>query len=83
MKIDISELGLMTGAEASERWGFNRSYIKQMWSKYPDKFLKGSITMIGNESKPTIVITNAGMEYLTGKKETESMVEKTLKKNGE
>ncbi|MBP2098849.1 helix-turn-helix domain-containing protein [Enterococcus rivorum] len=73
--VDLTELGLMTGAEASERWGFNASYIKQMWAKYPNKFLKGSIVTIGNVNKPTIVISRQGMEYLTKKTEQEANAE--------
>jgi hypothetical protein len=70
--IDLNKLELMTAAEASKRWGYNESYVKQMWGKYRDKFLAGSIVAIGSEKKPTIVITREGMEYLTGKTEKEA-----------
>ena len=73
MNIDIDKLGIMTGAEASERWGYNRTYVSQMYIKYPEKFLPGTITFVGN-MKGTLLITKEGMEYLTG------MSEKTANK---
>ena len=68
MNIDIDKLGIMTGAEASERWGYNRTYVSQMYIKYPEKFLPGTITFVGN-MKGTLLITKEGMEYLTGMSE--------------
>ena len=73
MNTDIDKLGIMTGAEASERWGYNRTYVSQMYIKYPEKFLPGTITFVGN-MKGTLLITKEGMEYLTG------MSEKTANK---
>lgn len=68
MNIDIDKLGIMTGAEASERWGYNRTYVSQMYIKYPEKFLPGTITFVGN-MKGTLLITKEGMEYLAGMSE--------------
>lgn len=74
---DLNKLNLMTGAEASERWGYERSYVKQMWKKSPEKFLKGSIVLIGNINKPIIVMTAEGMEHLTGMNEKEAKKRKS------
>lgn len=68
MNIDIDKLEIMTGAEASERWGYNRTYVSQIYIKYPKNFLPGTITFVGN-MKGTLLITKEGMEYLTGMSE--------------
>lgn len=72
MFINLNKLNLMTGAEASERWGYDRRYINQLYAKYPERFKEGTIVSIGNANKPTIVISEFGMEYLTGMTEAEA-----------
>jgi hypothetical protein len=74
MHINLNKLNLMTGAEASERWGYDRRYVNQLYSKYPERFKRGTVIRIGNINKPTIVISKQGMEYLTGMTEEESKI---------
>ncbi|KAJ85634.1 helix-turn-helix domain-containing protein [Enterococcus faecalis] len=71
MSVDLNDLDLMTGAEASERWGFDRRYVSQLYAKYPERFKKGTVVVIGSKKMPTIVISREGMEFLTGRKEGE------------
>jgi len=65
------EMGIMTFPEASVRWNKERSYVMQQHTKYPDKFLLGSIDKIGI-GKGTWIITKKGMEHLTGYTEEEA-----------
>ncbi|EOI6343304.1 helix-turn-helix domain-containing protein [Listeria monocytogenes] len=58
----------MSAAVASERWGFDSSYVRQLYRKYPNRFLDGTIRQFGK----TYVITKEGMEYLTGQGELEA-----------
>lgn len=53
----------MTAPEASRRWGYEESYVRQMIKKYPDRIPEGEIRMFGK----TLVITSKGMENLTGR----------------
>ncbi|HIB1875405.1 TPA: helix-turn-helix domain-containing protein [Enterococcus faecium] len=64
-RYDLQDADLMTAAEASRRWGYESGYVRQMRKKYPEKIPEGEIRMFGK----TLVITRAGMEQLTGKKE--------------
>lgn len=72
MSIDIKELGLMSFPEASVRWNRERTYVTQMYTKYPEKFLDGSVAEVGSGQKPFFIITKEGMEYLTKKTEREA-----------
>lgn len=67
----LKDLGLMTFQEASQRWNKEKSYVRQMFSKYPNKFKPGTTIKIGN-GKGTYIITREGMEYLTGQTEVEA-----------
>lgn len=46
--------------------------MTQMYTKYPEKFLDGSVAEIGSGQKPFFVIITEGMEYLTKKTEREA-----------
>ncbi|MGM0203087.1 helix-turn-helix domain-containing protein [Enterococcus sp. AZ149] len=61
-KYDLMSHDLMTAPEASRRWGYEESYVRQMIKKYPDRIPEGEIRMFGK----TLVITSKGMENLTG-----------------
>lgn len=54
---------LMTAPEASRKWGYEESYVRQMIKKYPERTPAGEIRMFGK----TLVITSEGMEKLTGR----------------
>lgn len=69
--MNLEELGLMTFSEASERWNKESSYVRQMLSKYPQKFKHGTTIKIG-KGKGVYIITREGMEYLTGQTEAEA-----------
>lgn len=60
---DLMSSDLMTGPEASEKWGYESGYVRQMYRKYPDRIPEGEIRLFGK----TLVITRYGMEQLTGK----------------
>ncbi|HFD6484407.1 Uncharacterised protein [Enterococcus hirae] len=64
-KYDLHDNDLMTATEASLRWGYDSSYVRQMKKKYPNKIPEGEIRLFGK----TLVITREGMEALTGRKE--------------
>jgi len=55
---------LMTASEASRKWGFEESYVRQIVKKYPERIPKGEVRLFGK----TLVITRQGMEQLTGKR---------------
>ncbi|MEI5995646.1 helix-turn-helix domain-containing protein [Candidatus Enterococcus mansonii] len=69
--MNLKELGIMTFPEASERWNKERTYVLQQYNNYPEKFLEGTFTKIGN-GKGTQIISREGMEYLTGMTEQEA-----------
>ncbi|EPH91084.1 hypothetical protein D922_02755 [Enterococcus faecalis 06-MB-DW-09] len=62
-KYDLMSDDLMTAPEASRKWGYEESYVRQMIKKYPDRIPEGEIRMFGK----TLVITAFGMEKLTGR----------------
>lgn len=62
-KYDLMSDELMTAPEASRKWGYEESYVRQMIKKYPEKIPAGEIRMFGK----TLVITSEGMEKLTGR----------------
>ncbi|EEW64439.2 helix-turn-helix domain-containing protein [Enterococcus faecium] len=64
-KYDLHDNDLMTATEASLRWGYDSSYVRQMKKKYPNRIPEGEIRLFGK----TLVITRDGMEALTGRKE--------------
>lgn len=72
--MDIRELGLMTFSQASERWKKEKSYVFQQYTKYPNKFMPGSVDFLksANSNRGTFVITREGMEHLTGQTEEEA-----------
>lgn len=72
MTIDIRELELMSFPEASLRWGKERTYVTQQYTKYRHKFLKGTTATIGNGKKKTFLITREGMEHLMNQTEAEA-----------
>ncbi|WP_227644866.1 helix-turn-helix domain-containing protein [Enterococcus faecium] len=65
-KYSLYDKDLTTATEASLRWGYDAGYVRQMKIKYPGKIPEGEIRLFGK----TWVITRAGMEALTGKKES-------------
>lgn len=67
-KYDLMSDDLMTAPEASRKWGYEESYVRQMIKKYPDKIPEGEIRMFGK----TLVITSLGMEKLTGRSPKEA-----------
>ncbi|MCA5014521.1 MULTISPECIES: helix-turn-helix domain-containing protein [unclassified Enterococcus] len=69
--INLAELKIMTFPEASERWNRERTFVFQKYFSSPDKFLPGSVDVIGN-GKGTWIITKEGMEHLTGQTEKEA-----------
>lgn len=71
MNKNLETLGLMTFPEASERWNKERTYVFQMYTKAPEKFLKGSVISVGS-GKRTWLITREGMEYFTKLTEAEA-----------
>ncbi|WP_429960909.1 helix-turn-helix domain-containing protein [Enterococcus sp. AZ012] len=62
-KYDLMSDDLMTAPEASRKWGYEESYVRQMINKYPERIPPGEIRMFGK----TLVITSGGMEKLTGR----------------
>ncbi|WP_429968314.1 helix-turn-helix domain-containing protein [Enterococcus sp. AZ046] len=62
-KYDLMSDELMTAPEASRKWGYEESYVRQMIKKYPERIPAGEIRMFGK----TLVITSEGMEKLTGR----------------
>lgn len=64
-KYDLQDNDLMTATEASQRWGYDSGYVRQMKKKYSNKIPEGEIRLFGK----TLVITRDGMEALTGRKE--------------
>lgn len=51
---------LYSGKDASEMLGKSGNYIRQLYAKYPNRFLPGSCRKIGRE----FIITIEGIEYL-------------------
>ncbi|EPH92627.1 hypothetical protein D922_02430 [Enterococcus faecalis 06-MB-DW-09] len=85
-KYELMSHDLMTAPEASKKWGYEESYVRQMIKKYPDRIPEGEIRMFGK----TLVITSEGMENLTGRTleeywyfyiESQQMVFKEVKYN--
>ena len=52
MSINLDDIGLMSFPEASLRWGMEKTYVRQQFVKYPNKFLKGSTAKAGSGNKP-------------------------------
>lgn len=77
----LEKLGLMTWSEASERWGFNKTYLKDKNnSKGSSIFLEDTTCKVGNE-KAINLITREGMEYITGMTEEEAKQRKKEKED--
>lgn len=56
--IDLTRL--RTGGQASAELGKTRTYIADLWKKYPERFKEGTIAKVGN----VIIITDEGVEYV-------------------
>ncbi|WP_137657588.1 helix-turn-helix domain-containing protein [Listeria newyorkensis] len=56
----LEALGVMSGAEASEAMGKHSGYMRQIYTKYPNRFKNGSIVKLGK----TYLITKDGMDHL-------------------
>lgn len=69
--LNLKKLSIMTFPEASERWNRERSYVLQQYNKYLEKFLNGTVIKIGT-GKGTQIISQEGMEHLTGMTEQEA-----------
>lgn len=67
MKINLNDSDIMSAAEASLMWNKADGYVRQMYSKYPEKFPNGSIRKFGKQ----LVVTVEGMEAVTGVKKGE------------
>lgn len=65
---NLDQLDVFLATEASERWGFNKNYVRREYNSRPEKFLKGSIRLFGT----AYIITREGMEHLTGLTEKEA-----------
>ena len=65
----LSSPDLMMATEASRRWGYQPNYVRQMYQKYPERFLDGQIRLFGT----TYIITRECMEHLTTKSEDDSL----------
>lgn len=63
---NLDELEIYTGAEASEILGKERSYIRQIYAKYPNRFPTGSIRKFGKE----YIVTKAAIDELRRQNET-------------
>lgn len=61
--VNLNDLSIYSGSEASLLWGRERSYVKTIMKNEPDRFPKGSIRKVGN----TWIVTQEGMEEVTGK----------------
>lgn len=70
--MNLNELDLMSFPEASLRWGMERTYVTQQYTKYRHKFLEGSTAVVGYGKKKTFLITRAGMEHLMNQTEKEA-----------
>ncbi|MBL1226834.1 helix-turn-helix domain-containing protein [Enterococcus sp. BWR-S5] len=66
--VNLDELDIMLATEASERWGYNKNYVRREYNTHPEYFLKGSIRLFGT----AYIITREGMEHLTGMTEDEA-----------
>ncbi|GCF92521.1 hypothetical protein NRIC_04120 [Enterococcus florum] len=47
--VNLDNLEIFTGAEASKLLGKEASYIRQIYAKYPNRFPAGSIRKFGKE----------------------------------
>lgn len=68
IKINLDNPDIMGATEASHRWGYSETYVRQMFRRYPDKFPKGTIRKFSG----AIIVTREGMEALTGHEEKSS-----------
>lgn len=62
MAIDLNSDDYMGSREASLLWGKQKDYVRTVYSKYPERFPRGSIRKFGHQ----LVVTKHGMEELTG-----------------
>lgn len=69
--VNLDELEIFTGAEASKLLGKDNSYIRQLYAKYPNRFPKGSIRKFGKE----YIVTKEAIDAL--KEQNESKRKKT------
>lgn len=69
--VNLDELEIFTGAEASKLLGKDNSYIRQLYAKYPNRFPKGSIRKFGKE----YIVTKEAIDAL--KDQNESKRKKT------
>jgi hypothetical protein len=63
LKIDLNKLPIYSGSEASLLWGKDRFYVKTIMQKNPERFPEGTIRKVGK----TWIVTQEGMEEVTGK----------------
>lgn len=64
--VNLDELKIYTGAEASKLLGKEQSYIRQLYAKYPNRFPKGSIRKFGKE----YIVTQEAIDELRRQNET-------------
>lgn len=67
--IDINSKELLSSKEASLLWGKHKDYVRYIYNKYPDHFLKGTIRKFGHQ----LIVTQQGMEHLTKNKRLENI----------
>lgn len=46
-KYDLMSAELMTAPEASRKWGYEESYVRQMIKKYPERIPAGEVRKFG------------------------------------
>lgn len=76
VRINLNNLPLYSGAEASIIWGKERQYVKTILKNSPERFPEGTVRKIGG----TWIVTAEGMEAVTGKKLEEVQMIKELEK---
>nr|WP_236671797.1 helix-turn-helix domain-containing protein [Enterococcus sp. BWB1-3] len=62
-KIDLDKLEIYSAAEAAKILGKEKSYIRQIYAKYPDRFPPGSVRKVGRE----YLVTKEAIEALKQK----------------
>lgn len=64
--VNLDELKIYTGAEASQILGKERSYVRQIYKKYPNRLPKGSVRKFGKE----YIVTQEAIDELRRQNKT-------------
>lgn len=65
MQINLNNPNIMSAKEAATIWHVSEGYVRKTYQQTPGKFPAGSVRKIGKQW----VVTTAGMEAATGKKD--------------